>query len=207
MKWTVGASRTLYDCPWFRLDRSEVTLPDGRVLAHHVIRTPAPSVAVLALDERDRVLLLYRHRFITDRWGWELPAGAAEPGEDLAVAAARELAEEAGVTCAGLEPFGRADLSNGLSDEEVHLYRGRAVTVGGVITSPEESAELRWFTAAEIDELLAANAVHDAFTQLALLRHRGTPGSSARPSTRPDAAPRPGRTPTPAASSATSPAR
>ena len=94
MKWTVGASRTLHDCPWFRLDQTDVTLPDGRTLAHHVIRTPAPVVAVLAVDEQDRILLLHRHRFITDRAGWELPAGAADPDEDPAAAAARELAEE-----------------------------------------------------------------------------------------------------------------
>jgi hypothetical protein len=31
-----------------------------------------------------RVVLLYRHRFITDRWGWEIPAGSAKPGEDPA---------------------------------------------------------------------------------------------------------------------------
>ena len=96
MKWTVGATRTLYDCPWFRLDQTDVTLPDGRTFPHHVIRTPTPVVAVLAVDDHDRVLLLHRHRFITDRWGWELPAGAAEPGEDAAAAATRELAEDGG---------------------------------------------------------------------------------------------------------------
>lgn len=30
MKWTVGASRTLYDCPWFRVELTDVTLPAGR---------------------------------------------------------------------------------------------------------------------------------------------------------------------------------
>ena len=44
MKWTVGESRTLYDCPWFRLDLTDVTLPNGTRIAHHVIRVPAPSV-------------------------------------------------------------------------------------------------------------------------------------------------------------------
>lgn len=175
MKWIVGATRTLYDCPWFRLDRTDVTLPNGRTFPHHVLRTPAPVVAVLAIDDQDRVLLLHRHRFITDRWGWELPAGAADSGEDPAAAAARELAEETGVTCAELELLGRADLSNGLTDQHVLLYRGRATTTGGTITSPEESDQQQWFARAEVDQLLASDdvhhAVHDALTQLALLQH------------------------------------
>ncbi len=78
--------------------------------------------------------LLYRHRFITGRWGWELPAGAADPGEDPAAAAARELTEEAGVRCAALHPFGGADLSNGLSDQRVLLYRGTGITTGATMT-------------------------------------------------------------------------
>lgn len=180
MKWTVGASRTLYDCPWFRLDLTDVTLPDGRTFPHHVIRAPAPVVAVLAVDEHDRVLLLHRHRFITDRTGWELPAGAAESGEDPAAAAARELAEETGVTCAQLQLLARADLSNGLTDQHVLIYRGHAATTGGPIASPEESDQLRWLTPADIHELLTGGEVHDALTQLALLRHLAAPSGSGR---------------------------
>jgi 8-oxo-dGTP pyrophosphatase MutT (NUDIX family) len=171
VRWTVGASRTLYDCPWFRVDLTEVTLPDGRQLTHHVIRAPSPVVAVLAVDDQERVLLLYRHRFITDRWGWELPAGAAEPGEDPTAAAARELAEETGMHCSSLQPLGRADLSNGLTDQHVLLYRGRGISDSGTIASPEESSERRWFTPTEQSQILAVGGVHDALTQLALLHH------------------------------------
>ena len=174
----MGASRPLYDCPWFRVELTEVTLPDGQHFEHHVIRVPAPVVAVLAVDEHHRVLLLHRHRFITGRAGWELPAGAAEPGEDPAAAAARELTEETGVTCTQLEPFGRTDLSNGLSDQHVLLFRGPVASTGGPITSPEESDQQHWHTPDEVDQLLADGEIHDALTQLALLRHRTNTGRS-----------------------------
>jgi 8-oxo-dGTP pyrophosphatase MutT (NUDIX family) len=169
MKWTVGNSRTLYDCPWFRLDLTDITLPSGQQIAHHVIRVPAPAVGILAVDADDRVLLLYRHRFITDRWGWEIPAGAAEPGEDPATAALRELEEETGIRCCTAELLTRFATSNGLTDQEFHLCRATDPTPGNPATSPEESSQLRWVDRAEQQELLAAGHIHDGPTMLALL--------------------------------------
>ena len=169
MKWTVGQSRTLYDCPWFRLDLTDVTLPGGQQISHHVIRVPAPSVGVLATDADDRVLMLYRHRFITDRWGWEIPAGAAEPGEDPAAAALRELEEETGVRCHTVEPLTRFATSNGLTDQEFLLFHATDPSPGNPVTSAEESSELRWVTRAEQRELLTAGHIHDGPTMLALL--------------------------------------
>ncbi len=56
------------------------------------IRRPARLYAIPARG----VLLLWRHRFITDTWGWEIPAGGIDPGETPPDAAARETLEETG---------------------------------------------------------------------------------------------------------------
>jgi 8-oxo-dGDP phosphatase len=54
-------------------------------------------VAIAAvLDDADRVLMLWRHRFVTDEWGWELPAGIVDGDKDGAATAAREVKEETG---------------------------------------------------------------------------------------------------------------
>jgi 8-oxo-dGTP pyrophosphatase MutT (NUDIX family) len=172
MEWVVGESRTIYDCAWFRVDVTDVTLPDGREIAHHVIRAPAAIVAVVAVDDAGRVLMMRRHRWITDRWGWELPAGLAEGGEDEAAAAARELAEETGVTCDELRKIGEVDLLHGLSDHRVCFFRATGVHTGGVISSPEESDELRWLTREEIGRLIDEGGVRDGISQLGLLSDR-----------------------------------
>ncbi len=59
----------------------DVEVPGIGRVQHHVLTMPRPSTRFVVTDERGRFLLLWRHRFITDTWGWEVPAGWAEPGE------------------------------------------------------------------------------------------------------------------------------
>ena len=37
------------------------------------------------------MLLLWRHRFVKDRWGWEMPGGLIDEGEEPFEAVPREL--------------------------------------------------------------------------------------------------------------------
>jgi 8-oxo-dGTP pyrophosphatase MutT (NUDIX family) len=95
MRWIVHSEKPLYNDPWLDIRLADVELPDGRHLEHRLIRTP-PGAGAVVTDEHRRVLLLWRHRFITDTWGWEIPLGRAEPGEGPAEAAGREAEEETG---------------------------------------------------------------------------------------------------------------
>ncbi len=81
MKWTVHGRRSVYESDWVNVTLEDVELPGGRRLEHHVLRMPRESVTVVVFDQdAARVLLLWRHRFISDAWGWEVPAGWLDPG-------------------------------------------------------------------------------------------------------------------------------
>lgn len=74
---------------------TDVETPDGHRWEHHVVKMRHLAVVV---NKRREVLMMWRHRFITDAWAWELPMGLIEEGETPAEAAAREVLEGEGTT-------------------------------------------------------------------------------------------------------------
>jgi hypothetical protein len=81
VRWHVHGERSLYESEWVCLSLVDVELPSGRRFEHHVVRMPASAAGVVVTDpDHDGVLLLWRHRFTTDTWGWEIPAGRVDAG-------------------------------------------------------------------------------------------------------------------------------
>jgi 8-oxo-dGTP pyrophosphatase MutT (NUDIX family) len=145
MGWKNLGEKPVVGTPWFRLNLAEVELPGGRRLDHYALWLP-PVVLAAVLDAEDRVLMLWRHRFIPDTHGWEIPSGIADPAETLlsppprfaptpalAAAAAREACKESGWEPQGLEPLIRLEAASGLSDSVNHVYwtRGPPVSLRG----------------------------------------------------------------------------
>jgi hypothetical protein len=62
---------------------------------HHVVRMRHLAVAAV-VDQQQRVLMMWRHRFITATWAWELPMGLIEADESPEEASARAVLEETG---------------------------------------------------------------------------------------------------------------
>ena len=71
--------RQLYGSEGVNLELADVELPNGQRISHHVLRMPRQSVVAAVVDHA-RILMLWRHRFITDRWGWERRAGWVDDG-------------------------------------------------------------------------------------------------------------------------------
>ncbi|MDP9861972.1 MULTISPECIES: NUDIX domain-containing protein [Streptosporangium] len=87
------------------------------------------SVAVVALDEQDRVLMIRQYRHAVRRMLWELPAGLRDmEGEPLHVGAARELAEEAGYRAETWHTLIDAFTSPGMTDERTRIFLARGLS-------------------------------------------------------------------------------
>ena len=88
--------RVAYENPWLSVWHDDVVRPDGAPGIYGVVHFANRAIGVLAIDERDRVLLVGQHRYPLDAYSWEIPEGGGGPDESALDAARRELAEETG---------------------------------------------------------------------------------------------------------------
>ncbi|HEX4817711.1 MAG TPA: NUDIX domain-containing protein, partial [Nonomuraea sp.] len=135
MRWLVHSEKTLYADEWIDVRAAHVEQPGGRRLEHRVVRTPADAGAVVT-DARDRVLLVRRHRFITDTWAWEIPLGVVGDGEAPQAAAARAVEQETGWRPGPLRPLLAVQPSNSLMDTLRYVYRAESAAYAGPPGSP-----------------------------------------------------------------------
>ena len=87
------------------------------------------AVAVIAVDDDDRVLLIRQYRHPVGRWLFEPPAGLLdEPDEAAWLTAARELAEESGYQAARWDVLLDFYTSPGGTSEGIRVFLARGLT-------------------------------------------------------------------------------
>jgi 8-oxo-dGTP pyrophosphatase MutT (NUDIX family) len=156
VRWRVHGERVLYDSDWVRLALVDVEIPGRERFEHHVVRMPHEAAGAVVHDRDRGVLLLWRHRFITDTWGWEIPAGGMNPGETPDQAAARETLEETGWRPGTLRPLVRYHPANGISDQTFHTFVADGATHVGDPADAGESERIEWVPVPELRRI-----VHD----------------------------------------------
>lgn len=122
--------------------------------SQHFPRTD-PAVIMAVVDEQDRLLLARGAGFTTS--GMSVLAGFVEPGESLAGAVAREVAEEVGVTVVDVDYLGDQPwpFPTGL------MIGFTARAVGTELRLQEGEIEAaRWFTREEFAAALAEGSLH-----------------------------------------------
>ena len=167
--WSTLASRVAYENPWIRVREDEVRRPDGTPGVYGVVEVRSPAVFVVAVTERDEILLVTLDRYTTGRSSVEVPAGGSD-GEDLLVAAQRELREETGFAAREWRALGEVQSLNGVADApgQVFLATGLEV-VGGAETEAEGIDAVRTVPVAEVLAMVARGEITDNESLGALL--------------------------------------
>lgn len=166
-EWANRGEAELYSSNWVNLRLADVVMPDGTQVDHHVVRMPNQAAGCVMVAD-GQVLLLYRHRFITDTWGWEIPAGKIDPGETAAVAARREAIEETGWDPGETAPLCSFNPSNGISDQRFHIFHSVNPICVGPPTDTNEATKIVWHDPRSVRELLYNGKVHDGLSFAAL---------------------------------------
>lgn len=131
------------------------------------------AVAVLALDEDERVLLLQQYRHPVRSRDWELPAGLLDmDGEAPLAAARRELAEEADLIADEWSVLSDILVSPGGSNEVIRIFLARGITASpAAFERTEEEAEivLRWLPLDEAVEAVLERRIQNSIMSVAVL--------------------------------------
>jgi 8-oxo-dGTP pyrophosphatase MutT (NUDIX family) len=143
MRWKTHGERQILTDRWVNLSVVDVEQPDGQRVEYRVVRLRHLAVAAV-VNERREVLMMWRHRFITDSWAWELPMGLVEEGETPLAAAARETEEETGWRPGPMRPLLYAEPANGITDSQHHVFRADSATRIGPPTEQNESDRIEW---------------------------------------------------------------
>jgi 8-oxo-dGDP phosphatase len=174
-RWPVAASAELPGGKFLRIRQDTVVMPDGTSGVREFIEHPG-AVAIAALDEAGRVLMIRQYRHPAGALLWELPAGLRDvAGEPLLAAAQRELLEETGHRAADWRVLTDVLASPGASTERVRIFLARGVTEvpaaeqDYVRTGEEASLLVEWVPLDAAVRGFLAGDLHNGVTGVGIL--------------------------------------
>ena len=157
------------------LRTDQVRMPDGDVVPRDVVEHPG-AVAIVALDDADRVLLIRQYRHPAGHFLWEIPAGLRDvPGEPPHRTGGRELCEETGYTARTWHVLTGCFTSPGISTERVTVYLARGLAEvpdaerGPPLRHEEADLELAWVPLEQAVQLFLAGELHNGVTAVGIL--------------------------------------
>lgn len=162
----ITSSKQVYSCSLFRVteDRA-VDKKSGFKIKRSVVRHVGSAV-MMAVDEKNRILLVRQYRLPAEKYLWELPAGRLDPGETPLQAAKRELKEETGCSARKWTKLTSFWVSPGYVQERMTIYLAQELTQGEATPMDDERIETKWFTRKEVDSMIRSGKILDAKTMV-----------------------------------------
>ncbi|OIR61258.1 ADP-ribose pyrophosphatase [Bacillus sp. FMQ74] len=147
----------------------DVELPNGKTSKREIVKHPG-AVAVLAVTDEGKIILVKQFRKPLERTIVEIPAGKLEKGEEPEYTALRELEEETGYTAKKLTKITAFYTSPGFADEIVHVFLAEELSVleEKRELDEDEFVEVMEVTLEDALKLVESREVYDAKTAYAI---------------------------------------
>jgi ADP-ribose pyrophosphatase len=165
---TVLASERVYEGRILNLRVDQIRTPQGVEALREIVENGG-AVAVVAVDDQRRVVLVKQYRHAIGAVVTEIPAGKLDGAEDPLIGIQRELREETGFRAGKWKSLGIIYPSPAWSTEYIYLYLASELIPGPTALDVDEAIELVMLPLAEAIELARSGAITDAKTVAALL--------------------------------------
>jgi ADP-ribose pyrophosphatase len=172
-RWPVESSQELLR-HWLISVRSDhVRMPDNHFAQRTVVTHPG-AVAIVALDDAERVLMIRQYRHPVGWLLWEIPAGLRDvDGEPLLATARRELLEETGYRAREWHTLVDYFTSPGFTTERLRIYLARGLEKAGdtgyVRENEEKFLVTGWLPLHEAVRLALAGELHNSSAVMGVL--------------------------------------
>jgi ADP-ribose pyrophosphatase len=163
------STQQIYQGRAIKLRVDAVEKPSGRRTSREIVEH-GDCVAIIAVDDKDNVLLVQQFRKAVGKELLEIPAGGIEEGEDPSEAVCRELREETGYSPGKVEELRGFYSTPGYCTEYLHLYLATDLSPDPLEAEDTEGIELVRIHKSEILSLIASGKICDAKSIAGLLR-------------------------------------
>lgn len=168
-RWKTYGERPIYENFWTTVTLMDVEPPGQERFEHHVVRLHRCAGVIILDEAEENVLMLYRHRFIPNTWGWEIPVGMVDPGETAEQTAIREAEEETGYRVAAVEHVLSYEPMIGIATSPHELFVARGAEHIGPPTDRTEAARVGWIPLRQVHEMIAKSEIYDSPSLVGLL--------------------------------------
>jgi len=159
--------KLIYQGRVITLNVERVRLPNQQLAELEIIHHPG-GAAVLAIDDQQRVCLLYQYRHAAGGYVWELPAGKIDNREPHFATVQRELQEEAGCSAGKWHYLGHSLSSPGVFTEVIHLYLATELTHSPNQPEAHEVFHVEWRSFSEVLAMVQRGEIVDGKTLIGL---------------------------------------
>ncbi len=168
--WKKLSETKIYENQWIRLDEHQVIQPGGKHGIYGKISFKNKAIGIIPIDNENNTWLVGQYRYPLDEYCWEIPMGGGPLGEDILVAAKRELKEETGITASDWQMIMRIHTSNSVTDEEGYIFIAKGLVFGATEFEETEKLDIKKILLRNAIQMVMENEITDAISIAGLLK-------------------------------------
>lgn len=162
------SSETIASGGMLTVKRDQVRLPNGHQSQREYVLHPG-AVVVVPLLANGNLVLERQFRYPLHQVFIELPAGKIDLHEDVLTTGQRELLEETGYTASEWIKLGLQHPCIGYSNEVIHIYLARDLTLGQHQRDDDESLEVFELSLESCMTMILNGEITDGKTIIAMM--------------------------------------